>query len=167
MSRANRRLVKRMAGDTPEALVLIDPMNVTGDYLTSATKGLDERGGPAVHFTFDRDGARRFRQLTSQNMPNPATRNAHRRLGIMLDKQLISAPNIIETISDRGMISGGTMSEQEVEHIIEILNAGSLPAALNKKPISEEIISPTLGAETIEKGKVAIIAFAGRPSWCS
>ena len=34
--------VKRMAGDTPEILVLIDPMNVTGDYLTSATKGIDE-----------------------------------------------------------------------------------------------------------------------------
>ena len=49
------------------------------------------------------------------------------------------------------------MTETEVEHIIEILNAGSLPAALNKTPISEEIISPTLGAETIEKGKMAIL----------
>src|SRR4051812_20717058 len=41
--------VKRMAGKTPEVLVLLDAMNVTGDYLTSATKGIDDHGGPAVH----------------------------------------------------------------------------------------------------------------------
>ncbi len=149
-------IVKRMAGDTPEALVLMDPWNVTGAYLTSATKGLDDRGGPAVHFAFDREGARRFRQLTSQNRPNQAT-GAFRLLGIILDKTLISAPRINETISDRGIISGGTMTEKEVEHIVEILNAGSLPAALNKTPISEEIISPTLGKVTVEKGKTAIV----------
>ncbi|MEX0613759.1 MAG: protein translocase subunit SecD, partial [Pirellulales bacterium] len=149
-------IVKRAAGDTPEALVLMDPMNVTGEYLTSATKGLDERGGPAVLFSFDSEGARRFRQLTSQNKPNPATPNVSRNLGIILDKTLVSAPRIETTISDRGMISGGSMTEKEVEHTVEILNAGSLPAALNKTPISEEIISPTLGKVTVEKGKVAI-----------
>jgi SecD/SecF fusion protein len=152
------RIVKRLAGDTPEALVLIDSMNVTGEYLTSATKGLDERGGPAVHFAFDRAGARRFQQLTSQNRPNPSTPNVRRNLGIILDKKLISAPEIRETISDRGTISGGSMTDKEVEHTIEVLNAGSLPAALNKVPISEWIISPTLGADTVEKGKVAILA---------
>ena len=149
-------IVKRLAGDTPEALVLMDPWNVTGEYLTSATKGLDDRGGPAVHFSFDREGARRFQRLTSENKPNPATPNVYRNLGIILDKILISSPRIETTISDRGMISGGSMTEQEVEHIVEILNAGSLPAALNKTPISEEIISPTLGKVTVEKGKVAI-----------
>jgi SecD/SecF fusion protein len=53
------------------------------------------------------------------------------------------------------------MTEREVEHIIEVLNAGSLPAALNKTPISQEVISPTLGTETIQSGKVAIaVSFA-------
>jgi SecD/SecF fusion protein len=149
-------IVKRMAGETPEALVLMDPWNVTGEFLTSATKGLDDAGRPAVHFSFNREGAWRFRQLTSKNRPNPAT-GAFRLLGIILDKTLISAPRINETISDRGIISGGAMSDKEVEHIVEILNAGSLPAALNKTPISEAIISPTLGKVTVEKGKTAII----------
>jgi len=149
-------IVKRMAGETPEALVLMDPWNVTGEFLTSATKGLDDTGRPAVHFAFNREGAWRFRQLTSKNRPNPAT-GAFRLLGIILDKTLISAPRINETISDRGIISGGAMSDKEVEHIVEILNAGSLPAALNKTPISEAIISPTLGKVTVEKGKTAII----------
>jgi SecD/SecF fusion protein len=49
------------------------------------------------------------------------------------------------------------MTEQEVDHVIEILNAGSLPLMLNKEPISEWTISPTLGGETIEQGKVAIL----------
>lgn len=148
--------VKRMAGDTPEALVLIDPLNVTGDYLTSATKGIDDRGGPAVHFAFNSQGAQRFQRLTSQNTPNPATPDKFRCLGILLDNRLVNAPTIREAISDRGMISGGSMTDREVELNVEILNAGSLPAALNKTPISEEIISPTLGGQTVEQGKLAI-----------
>ncbi|HEY3394583.1 MAG TPA: protein translocase subunit SecD [Lacipirellulaceae bacterium] len=152
-------LVKRLANGRPEAVVLTEPdaLTVTGEYLASASKGLDETGsGLAVHFSFDRRGAQLFRRLTSQNKPNPATPNVYRHLGIVLDKMLLSAPRIITTISDKGTISGGNMTEREVEHIIEVLNAGSLPAALNKTPISQEVISPTLGAETIEKGKVAI-----------
>jgi SecD/SecF fusion protein len=149
-------LVRRMAGDTPEALVLMDPFNVTGEYLTSATKGLDERANPAVHFSFDRTGSYLFGQLTGENRPNATTPDVFRHLGIILDKTLLSAPRIITKITERGMISGESMDEREVEHIIEVLNAGSLPAALNKTPISQESISPTLGAETIESGKLAI-----------
>src|SRR5262249_20142365 len=47
--------------------------------------------------------------------------------------------------------------DKEVAFIVKILDAGSLPASLNKTPISEEIISPTLGAATIQKGKQAIV----------
>ncbi len=149
------RVVTRMAGDVPEALVLIDPLNVTGDYLSSVTQGVDERGGPAVNFSFDRRGAASFRLLTSQNKPDPAT-GVERHLGIVLDKRLISAPGIRETISDHGQISGGAMDQKEVEYIIGILKAGALPASLNKTPISESVVSPTLGKVTIEKGEQAI-----------
>src|SRR3972149_6829635 len=48
------------------------------------------------------------------------------------------------------------MSEQEVDYIVSILQKGRLPLELNKEPISEEIISPTLGAVTIEKGERAV-----------
>ncbi len=150
-------MVKRQAGDTAEALVLIDQMNVTGDYLTSATKGMDERGGPAVHFSFNSAGSQRFGRLTGQNTPNPATPDKYRHLGILLDNRLVNAPTIRTQITDRGMISGGSMTDREVELNVEILNAGSLPAALNKTPISQEIISPTLGGQTVQKGKQAII----------
>ncbi len=152
------RVVKRQAGDTPEALVLVDPMNVTGEFLTSATKGLDERGGPAVYFTFNTEGARRFGQLTGQNLPTVGQENQFRHLGIILDKQLLSAPDIRARITTSGQISGGNMTDREVDHVIEILNAGQLPLMLNKEPISEWAISPTLGSETVEQGKFAIVA---------
>jgi SecD/SecF fusion protein len=152
-----RQIVKRMAGDTPEALVLVDPaaISVTGDYLRSVSKGVDERGGPAVNFTFDTQGARRFQQLTSNNRPNAAT-GARRYLGIVLDKRLLSAPSIETTIYASGQISGRNMSEQEVDNVVSILREGKLPIQLSKEPISEEIISPTLGKVTIDKGKQAI-----------
>ncbi len=151
-------MVKRMAGDTPEALVLIDPFNVTGEYLTQAKKGVDDHGAPAVHFSFNQQGASRFEKLTGQNKPNPATPDVYRHLGIILDKTLLSAPRIQSTISSEGMISGGSMTDKEVDVTVEVLNAGSLPAALNKTPISEEIISPTLGGVTVQQGKWAITA---------
>jgi len=122
-----RGIVKRMAGDRPEALVLIDPWNVTGDHLRNASKGFVELGGPAVNFMLDARGAAYFRQLTSQNRPNPATPGRFRYLGIILDKRLLSAPSIRETISNSGQISGGGMDEAEVDFIVDILNAGALP----------------------------------------
>jgi SecD/SecF fusion protein len=150
--------VKRLAGDTPQMLVLMDDFNVTGDYLSKATKGIDETGQPAVHFSFNAQGAHKFGALTNANKPNPATPEVYRHLGIILDKTLVNAPVIRTKIEGEGMISGGSMSDKEVETTVEVLNAGSLPAALNKTPISYAVISPTLGGVTVQKGKEAIVA---------
>lgn len=146
-------IVKRLAGKTPEALVMIDNMNVTGEYLTNTYKGVGLEG-PEVRFNFNAAGARRFGELTGNNLPKGA--GAQRKLGILLDNRLISAPNIISKITDSGQISGRNMTEIEVDNVISVLNAGSLPAELNKTPLSEETVSPTLGAATIEQGKFAI-----------
>lgn len=155
VSRPDKRVVKRMAGKTPQALVLTnDGQNVTGDYLRSATAGIDQRGGPAVNFTFNLQGAYRFSRLTGEHLPNPSGQRYH--LGIVLDKKLISAPSIESQIRDQGQIHGN-FTKEEVDFLIGILNAGSLPAALNKEPISSATISPTLGAETVQMGSRAIV----------
>lgn len=120
------RLVKRRAGNVPEALVLMDSQNVTGAYLTSAVEGVDARGGPAINFAFDSRGAALFRQLTGTNMPDPAT-GAVRHLAIMLDNRILSAPSIRATISKNAQISGGAMTKSEVDAIIAVLHAGRLP----------------------------------------
>src|SRR5690606_37386705 len=52
----------------------------------------------------------------------------------------------------------GRFKLEEVEFLVELLNAGSLPAALNKKPVSENVISAQLGEDTIASGSMAMIA---------
>ena len=148
-------LVKRMAGKVPQALVLTDDgQDVTGEYLKRASASFDEQGRPQVNFTFNQLGAFHFGQLTGSHTPNPAGQTYN--LGIILDKKLLSAPSIQSKITSQGRITG-SMGKEEVDFIVGILNAGSLPATLNKDPISREQISPTLGAETVQMGRTAIL----------
>ena len=148
------RVVKRMAGKEPQALILMnDGLDVTGSYLQQSSSGFDETGQPQVNFVFNDLGAFRFGQLTSEHLPNPSGQKYS--LGIILDKKLLTAPSINSKITSQGRITGNN-SKEEVDFIVGILNAGSLPASLNKEPISRATISPTLGAETVERGKIAI-----------
>ena len=152
---AGRTLVVRTSSKVPQALVLTnDGLDVTGEYLRSASPDVDQTGRPAVTFLFNSQGAFRFERLTRAHQPAPS--GAKYNLGILLDNRLLSAPNLNAVISDRGIIEG--LDDQgEVDFLVGILNAGSLPAALNKVPISRAQISPTLGQLTIEKGKQALI----------
>jgi SecD/SecF fusion protein len=155
----NAGFIARMSGDTPQILVMTDDgLDVTGKYLRSATPAFDEFGGPAVEFAFDQQGAFRFRQLTSSHLPNASGQEY--RLGILLDNRLLSAPSLNETISDRGIIRG-LDGEEEVEFLVGILNAGSLPLSLNPVPISRANISATLGQTTIEQGQRALAISLG------
>jgi preprotein translocase subunit SecD len=71
-----------------------------------------------------------MRSLTTQNKPNSANPVVYRHLGIVLEKKLISAPSIITTISDRASVSGGSMTERDVDDVVNTLNAGSMPRAV-------------------------------------
>ena len=79
-------------------------------------------------------------------------------LAIILDKLVMSAPGIKSEIRDSGIIDGGDQGFKlkEMEHLINILQAGSLPASLNPTPLQEEKVGPTLGEDTIAKGMRAI-----------
>ncbi len=136
-----------------ELLVVNDPFDVTGGYLDRVRPGADERGRPAVRFWFNAAGGRRFGRLTGANLPDPS--GFSRQLGIILDGHLRSAPNIRSTIHDQGVIEG-SFTRQEVDTLVSVLQAGSLPAALTEQPISEMLIGPTLGQDTIRRGQVAI-----------
>jgi SecD/SecF fusion protein len=145
---------RQSPGDGLEILVRIDPFNVDGRYLTRAGQGFDDRGGMAVDFSFDTVGAEKFRQLTNRNLPDAAT-NFYRHLGIILDNTMLSAPRLITTISNRGQITGG-FSEDYVNVLVGVLNAGSLPATLRPEPISQQRISAQLGDDTIRAGANAM-----------
>ena len=148
------RIVKRLAGTQPQALILTDDkLNITGEFLKRSSSGIGRNAKPQVEFTFNQQGAYSFGRLTGQHLPNASGQKYF--LGIILDGNLLSAPSINSKITAQGVIEG-KMGEEEVNFIVGILNAGSLPATLNKDPISRETISPTLGAETVRKARQAI-----------
>ncbi len=151
----DNRLVKRWAGTIPQALILTnDNLDVTGEYLRSSSAGVDQMGRPQVRFAMNQRGSWLMGRLTGTHLENASGQAYY--LGVVLDKKLLSAPAIRGKITSQGEITGD-MGKDEVDFIVGVLNSGSLPAQLNKEPISREQISPTIGAETVEKARTAII----------
>ena len=140
-----------------QLLVMVTGENerVTGQYLVKASQEINERGELAVGFTFDQRGTYLFTNLTSANRP-ALDGQFKRRLAIILDGKVHSAPNIIETIGQRGQISGN-FTQKEVDRLIDVLNAGALEIPMVPDPINELTISPLLGADVQQKGITAII----------
>lgn len=125
-----------------------DGKGVDGGSLTAVYRTMGGRGEPAVGFSLDGEGARKFYDLTSRNIRS--------RLSIILDGQIHSAPNLISGISDSGQIVGD-FTQAELDDLIRILRAGALPATLSNRPASEATMGATLGAETILRGAYAIV----------
>ena len=130
---------------------------VTGKYLRQVRPDYDEKLQPAVRFEFNLPGARRFGTLTREHTPEEGDKFKYQ-LAILLDNLVMSAPVINSEIRDSGIIEGGPQGfkPKEVEHLINVLRAGSLPASLNPTPLQEEKVGPTLGEDTIAKGIRAI-----------
>jgi preprotein translocase subunit SecD len=119
---------------------------VSGADLTDAQPGFDQRTSePMVTFRFNSNGARRFSQITQENVGKP--------FAIVLDNQVISAPVIREPIlGGSGQITG-SFTVQEANDLAILLRAGALPAPLTI--IEERTVGPGLGQDSIEKGKIA------------
>jgi len=124
---------------------------VSGADLTDAQPGFDQRTGePIVTFRFNTAGARRFAQVSQENVGRP--------FAIVLDGEVISAPVIREAIlGGSGQISGSFTVESANELAI-LLRAGALPAKLT--PIEQRVVGPGLGQDSIQKGKLASYAGA-------
>ncbi|MDE0867022.1 MAG: protein translocase subunit SecD, partial [Rubripirellula sp.] len=136
-----------------EVLMVYDEdLDVTGSDLAFAASTFDQNGSPAVAFTLTDLGSGKFFALTTNNAP---VGDRQRQLGIVLDDNLLSAPNILQPIRKDGRITG-SFTREEVQSLVQILKAGQLPTALTKQPIAENQIDATLGADTITKGVRAI-----------
>lgn len=124
---------------------------VTGEYLDDAGVAYDEKGQAIVTFRFGRAGEKKFRALTKKNI--------QRKMAIILDKLVKSAPVIQSEIGARGQITLGGMKsarerQQEAKDISSILKAGSLPAPMSLE--FEQQVGPKLGADAIAKGTLAL-----------
>ena len=149
---------------TEEYLLLVEPdeRRVTGRYLTSASPDIDPTGHVIVSFTFDQTGSFRFGDLTSR-FDRPG-REDKRKLAIVLDRRVYSAPNLNDPITGgRGQISGGGaggFTSIEAEELAGVLNAGALEVPIDPKPLSEATVDPTLGADVRNKGVRATLISA-------
>ena len=119
---------------------------ITGRDLRNARPSLDEFNQPAVSFTLNREGARKFGDVSGQNIG--------RQLAIILDGQVQSAPVLQGRITDTGQITGVT--QQEAEDLQIKLRSGALPASLTY--LEERTIGPSLGADSIRAGVTASVA---------
>ena len=115
----------------------------------------DSLGRPAVFFRLDAVGGQQMSRLTTKNVGEP--------MAVVLDKQVYSAPTIIERIGATGQISG-TFSQAELDYLIHVLAAGSLEATLSRDPIAINTMGPSIGADNLKAGTnafiIAIIAVA-------
>jgi SecD/SecF fusion protein len=129
--------------------VLRNRVELSGEHLIDAQPSFDQFRRPIVSFELDKNGAKKFAALTSSNINKP--------LAIVLDDRVESAPEIKATIRDRGQIElgGSGASWEDAKLLSVVLKAGALPAKV--QIIQNSIIGPSLGQDSINKGKLAAI----------
>ncbi len=156
-----RRDEKQREVTVRQFLVAHDPPEraVTGKYLTRAGASLDPSEGMAVSFSLNTKGGILFGDLTGKYQPN-ASDGFRRRLAILLDGQIHSAPEIRDRIPSGNVQITGRFTQQEVDALIGVLNAGALEVPLITTPVSEFTISPLLGIDVQREGLTAIVVSA-------
>ena len=113
-----------------------------GDVVTDAKDEFDQYSKPAVSMTMNSDGARRWAQLTKQNIG--------RSIAIVLDNYVYSAPNVNSEITGgRSQITGHFTPEQ-AKVLANVLKSGKMPAPAHI--VQEDIVGPSLGQESINAG---------------
>ena len=122
---------------------------LSGDNLIDAQPRMDSQTNQTiVSFSLDRLGAKRFGKATTEGVG--------RRLAIVLDNKIISAPIIKDAIvSGNGQISGGGLDFQSATDLALLLRSGALPAPLNI--IEERTVGPDLGQDSINSGIISLI----------
>jgi preprotein translocase subunit SecD len=121
---------------------------ITGEYLTDARVQIDSQyNEPYVSISFDSRGARLFEQITGANIK--------KRLAIVLDDIVNSAPVIQDRISGGRAQITGRFSMEEARDLAIVLRAGALPAPV--KIIEERTVGPSLGKDSIDKGLKSMI----------
>ncbi len=143
------RNVNRSTGVATETpLVVYDKTVMTGDLLSDANVRIDTRfNEPYVSIDFNSVGAKRFDQITAANVG--------KRMAIVLDDTVYSAPVIRERISGGSAQVSGAFTSQEATDLAIVLRAGSLPAPV--KILENRTVGPSLGQDSIDKGIKSIL----------
>ncbi len=143
-----RRVNNRTGAISETPIVVYDKTVLTGDLLSDAQVRIDPRyNEPYVAIDFNAVGAKRFDQITAANVG--------KRMAIVLDDTVYSAPVIRERISGGSAQISGSFSEQEATDLAIVLRAGSLPAPV--EILEDRTVGPSLGFDSIIRGRNSII----------
>lgn len=143
-----RQIVRRSPSNGGGFVVIETRELLSGENLTDAGVSQDPNTGlPAVSFRFDPQGSRIFAD-TTRNFRG-------RRFAIKLDDEVITDPRINDPILNGSGIITGNFNYETANDLAILLSAGALPASLT--PVDRRTISPTLGQDQIESGRIAII----------
>ncbi len=118
---------------------------VEGDSwaVSGARQGQDELGKPSINFSMDPRGAVLLGALTQNNVGN--------KMAVLLDDQIYTAPNLRDSISSQGTITGD-FDTAEIEYVVRVLAGGSLQAKVSPVPISVNTQAPDLGLDNLRSG---------------
>ncbi|MDO4878586.1 MAG: protein translocase subunit SecD [Neisseria sp.] len=136
----------RTSGENPHPLLVSKQVELTGDNISDAQPGLNDKNLPGVNVVFDNVGAEIFKELTTNNVGKLMAM-------VLIDQdksEVVTAPQINEPISGGRTIISGSMNYAEAADISLLLRAGSLAAPM--EIVEERTIGASLGAENISKG---------------
>ena len=118
-----------------------------GDVVTDAKDEYDNNGRPSVSMQMNVEGARRWAALTKANI--------HRPIAIVLDNYVYSAPNVQNEITGGNSQITGHFTPEDTRDLANVLKSGKMPAPANI--VSDEIVGPSLGQESIRQGLWSMI----------
>jgi SecD/SecF fusion protein len=121
-----------------------------GDVITNSKDEFDQMGHPCVSMQMNSDGARRWSQITKQNIG--------RGVAIVLDDAVYSAPRILTQIDGGNSQITGNFTIEDTKDLANTLNSGKMPAPT--RIVQEEVVGPSLGAQSIKQGVISfVVAF--------
>lgn len=124
--------------------------DLSGEVVTDSKADFDQNGNPCVSMAMNTDGARRWAQLTKNNVG--------RGIAIVLDGYVYSAPRVNGEIGGGRSEISGNFTVEDTQDLANVLSAGKMPAPA--RIVQEDIVGPSLGQESIQKGFTSfIIAF--------
>jgi len=134
-------------GFIKEPIIVKKHAILTGKYIIDARVAFDQFNQPYVTLSFNRQGARIFERITGENV--------NKRLAIILDNKVYSAPVIREKISGGRASITGKFTLEEAHDLAIVLRAGSLPAPV--KILHESSVGPSLGEQSIRQGITSML----------
>ena len=132
------------------ALKITEPSGrapLEGDVITNAKDDFDQMGHPSVSMQMNSDGARRWSQITKQNIGKA--------VAIVLDDAVYSAPRILTQIDGGNSQLTGNFTIEATKDLANTLNSGKMPAPT--RIVQEEVVGPSLGAQSIKQGIISFV----------